>query len=77
MSQRAAGLLLVSLLSAPPSLVAHVPSCTMQCLGCMQVLHVPDLDFNTTCYTFKSCLFGIKRWSGGIGGLMLALPASL
>ncbi|GAB4822596.1 hypothetical protein N2152v2_009642 [Parachlorella kessleri] len=28
-----------------------------------KVLHVPDLDFNATCYTLKSCLAGIKRWS--------------
>lgn len=29
----------------------------------LKVLHVQDIDFETTCYTFVSCLTEIKTWS--------------
>lgn len=28
----------------------------------MQVLHEPDVDFGTTCYTFASCLGRVADW---------------
>ena len=28
-----------------------------------KVLHVPDVDFRTNCYTFKGCLEEVKNWS--------------
>ena len=28
-----------------------------------KVLHVPDVDFRTNCYTFKRCLVEVKNWS--------------
>jgi hypothetical protein len=31
-------------------------------VGELKVLHVPDLDVGTTCYTFKSCLAELKAW---------------
>jgi hypothetical protein len=31
-------------------------------VGELKVLHVPDLDVGTTCYTFKSCLLKLKAW---------------
>ncbi|NIR01484.1 MAG: hypothetical protein GTN78_15010, partial [Gemmatimonadales bacterium] len=29
----------------------------------LKVLHIPDIDFETTCLTFVSCLQTIKAWS--------------
>jgi hypothetical protein len=31
----------------------------------LKVLHVQDIDYRTTCQTFKGCLSVIKRWSDG------------
>lgn len=28
-----------------------------------KVFHVPDIDFNSTCYTLKDCLQEVKDWS--------------
>ncbi len=36
----------------------------LQKLG-FKVLHIQDLDFQTTCYSFVDCLKGIKKWSNG------------
>lgn len=29
----------------------------------LKVLHVQEVDYETTCYTFKSCLMEVKQWS--------------
>ncbi|MFB1034604.1 MAG: Ca2+-dependent phosphoinositide-specific phospholipase C, partial [Sinobacterium sp.] len=29
----------------------------------LKVLHVQDIDYETTCYTFTSCLRDVKGWS--------------
>ena len=34
----------------------------------LKVLHVQDVDYETTCYTFVSCLQEIKTWSDGHPG---------
>lgn len=34
----------------------------------LKVLHVQDIDYETTCYTFVSCLREIKTWSDGHPG---------
>ena len=36
-----------------------------------QVFHLPDFDFNSTCWLLADCLGEVRRWSGAASPLLL------
>ncbi len=38
-----------------------------------QVFHLPDFDFNSTCFLLTDCLAEVRRWSGGL--VVVCLPS--
>lgn len=57
-----AGPRIVASAGLPPDLPPNDPNAVLRRPG-LKVFHVQDIDFRSTCLTFRICLRTIKRWS--------------
>jgi hypothetical protein len=39
-----------------------------------KVFHLPDFDFNSTCFLLTDCLAEVRRWSGALAGASMHHP---